>query len=126
MKPKLNQQQIEEAMRLRERGWSFERISRKLGVASKTIAWHALKLGVESPKGQNAIRAVPIQPVIHVCKNGRLIRRFTADEDAKLLTLEREGHSVNKIAISLKRTHNTVFGRLRTLARYQEITEAAQ
>lgn len=118
---KLTKEQIEEAMNLREKGWSFERIARKYNVSAKTISWHALKLGVEPPKAPNKFPPVPTQPVTLVDKNGRFIRRFTTDDDARLLELESKGHCMNKIATIMGRKHNSIVGRLRTLARREEL-----
>jgi DNA-binding NarL/FixJ family response regulator len=120
MATKLSPTQIDEAMLLREEGWTFQRIADKYDVSPKTIQWHSLKLGAEPPKGPNSPRPVPTDPVVYDAGD-RTIRRFTQSEDTDLLRMDLEGKSVGEIAKTLRRRRNSVVGRLRTLARYQEL-----
>ena len=57
-------------------------------------------------------------------RGGHVVRRFTAFEDAEILRLAAEGVSRNRIAKQLGRRHNSIIGRLMTLARHDALAEA--
>lgn len=117
----ISQERIDEIADYRERGWSYERIGRKLGLARSTISWHCTKHGIEGPK----------KPSFHayngpmkMVRNGHVVRRFTPEEDHRLIKLESEGLTYSQIARALGRTRNSVSARLFSLARKEEFGEA--
>lgn len=124
----LSDEQLDTMAELRERGWSFLRISewftaRGTAISQGSVAWQCLRLGVDSPKsaasnyrGPNAGRTYQ--------RHGKAVRAFTPDEDARLLALEAQGMPLNQIAVQIGRAGNSVRGRLYTLARYSARAEA--
>lgn len=115
---KLSSDQVAEAADLREtRGWSYKRIGLKLGVSPGAIHYQCLRQGAVSPRTR-AIRRVGPQ-VIHA-KDGRTQRRFTPDEDKRLLELEAEQMSICAIARTVGRPRTSVRIRLMTLALREE------
>lgn len=102
---------------LRERGWSFERIGRRLNVSANTVSWRCLINGIEKP-GSSAPK--PYRGPMVIARNGREVRRFTPDEDEMLLALERDKLPYCAIGRRLGRKRNVVVTRLATLARRDE------
>lgn len=109
---------LEKAIGLRQRSWSLEAIAQEVGVSQGCIAWHFLKEGVDPPKVMHRLQAVPQAPV-SVKRGNHVVRRYTAADDALLLALEAKGLSCVQIGRHLGRRHNSVRGRLMTLARRQ-------
>ncbi|HEY8136234.1 MAG TPA: helix-turn-helix domain-containing protein [Methylocystis sp.] len=107
---------------LRERGWSYVRIGKKLNMSSSAISYHCLRLAAEPPKPAKCWDGV--RGPATMVRNGFVLRRFTPEEDARLLELEREGKKVSQIAKALGRHRNSIQGRLMTLARRQERASA--
>lgn len=104
---------------LRENGWSVPRIARKFCVSRGAIDYHCLKHGAEPPKTLTRPAALLNGPQV-IFRNGRPVRRFTEDEDRKLLQMEEAGASLSEIGRHLGRKHNVVSARLMTLARREE------
>lgn len=121
---KLSETQIELIVSMRERGVSIRRIAKEMGCSRGAASWHCLKHAADPPKG---FRLVP-QPVRSPSyrRGSFTVKRFTAAEDAKLLAMEAEGHSIGHIAKALRRNRNSILGRLMILARYQSRIEEAQ
>ncbi len=101
---------------LREEKWlSYGQISRMMGVSIGAISWQCLMHGIEHPSKVTRLRK-PSGGLEH--RNGYVIRRFTAEEDAELLRLAMAGVRTSEIARKLGRKGNSVRGRLATLARH--------
>jgi hypothetical protein len=124
-KPRITPALKEQIAELREgRGWSYQRIGRKIGLSEGAVSWHCLMLGIEPPQ---ACQSWPVPRGPLVMKRGNhLLRRFTPDEDARLLALEAEGKSRNAIGRAIGRRPNSVTGRLATLARREARRELHQ
>ncbi len=58
-------------------------------------------------------------------RNGHPVRRYSAEDDAKLLAMEAEGKRIAEMARALGRQSNSVRARLMTLARHEARAEAA-
>lgn len=113
-----------EAFALREeRGWSYERIGRRLGVSAGAVSWHRLINGVERPGEPPATRDTV--PASGVARGNHIVRGFTPDEDAILLSMTLGGRSNSEIGRTLHRRANSIRGRLATLARRDARAEIA-
>jgi len=115
--PTLTQDQIDLAVEMRERGRSCRQIALRLGVHVSTISWRMLVLGIDPPKVRR-LDPVPVGPT-SVLRNGTPVRRFTRDEDQRLLALVDQGLSRAQVAKHLGRQRNSVVARLLTLQRRQ-------
>ena len=99
-------------LQLAERGWTVGRIAMKLNRHKATINWAMYRLGLKAPK--------PMQ--FEYVRNGRLVRSFSTDEDARIEELRMQGLSWRKIADDLagmtghQRTPASIGTRLKMLA----------
>jgi hypothetical protein len=116
---KLSHDQVQQIAELRERGWSYGRLSAKFGVSAGAIHYQCLKQGAVSPKTRGKMD-VSRQPLIHA-KDGRTQRRFTPQEDERLQELDMAGHGINRIAEMMGRARTSVRIRLMTLALHEEM-----
>lgn len=110
---------IDAIAELREqRGWTIKRIADHLGCSPGAVSWQCLINGIEMPGEQKfAAQARPGA----VCKRGdHEVKRFTADEDSRLIAFDAEGLSHSEMGRRLGRRANSVRGRLATLARLEE------
>lgn len=103
----------------REAGKSIGWISQRVGLSKGAIAWHCLRDGVESPKTRGKV-ITPRRPGAVEQRGNHVVRRFTAEEDAMLVRMAREGHGYTAIgrACTPPRRPNSIKGRLMTLARH--------
>jgi hypothetical protein len=118
----LSDVQLDRMADMRERGMSYGAIAdwftrNGTPVNHKTICWQCLRLGVLSPSGPHSNTGIKVPN-----SNGR---PFTREEDRALLEMEAEGFTKAEMARKLGRPHNSVAGRLLTLARYAAMAEAA-
>ena len=120
---KLTEAQIALACEMRERGRSCASIAIRLGVSEGAISWRMLERGAEPPK-PGRLDPVPTEET-SVRRGAHVVRRFTRDEDARLLALNAQGLSPQAIGHRLGRRHNSIKGRLMTLARREARAEAA-
>lgn len=123
----LSDAQLDEMCALREKGWGTDRIAAHFTakgspISKGSIHWQCLRLGADAPKRFHYRRAD--RPDAYQ-RNGRAVRTFTAEEDAKLLALEAEGASYSAMARQLDRKPNSIKGRLYTLARHAARAEEA-
>ncbi len=119
--PKYTQDQFDEMAALRKQGLSHRAIGVRLGMSASAVSWHCLRLGADSP---NTKTNLPANGGPMSCtRNGVFVRRFTKEEDRKLLGMEATGASVAQMAKQLGRRWNSTRGRLMTLARHQERAE---
>ena len=109
---------IASAARMRERGMTFGQIGKKLGMSPSAVSWHCLRLGADSPNCQHNVART--KGPMEVKRGNHVVRRFTDAEDAELLRREAAGERISEIARALGRRHNSITGRLMTLARRQE------
>lgn len=106
---------------LREgKGWSYKRIAEAMGKSEGWVSWYCLVHAIEKP-GTPARSTV--KPGSVERRGDHLIRRFSEDEDARLLELEAQGLNYSRIARSVGRHRNSVLGRLATLARREARAE---
>jgi transcriptional regulator len=121
--PRLTQQQIDLIVELREKGWGYERIAKKIGRSASAISWHCLKHAADPPKPQRLYPDMAKTPIVK--RGEHVVRRYTPEEDQRLLTLERQGLNHTKIGRALGRTPSSITGRLMTLARRDRRMEDA-
>lgn len=118
---KVSPQQAVEIAELRERGWSYERIASKFTISTGAVHYHCLKQGAVSPRTRPAAEG----PREFIASDGRRQRRFTPEEDARMLRLSAEGKSAWAIAGAIGRAYSSVTIRLMTLALHDMIAEEA-
>lgn len=104
----------------RERGRTLRWISKQLAsrgftLSTGAIEWRCLVSGSDLPHGRR--RQSSHVPGATYMRNGRLVRYYTAEEDALLLKLAGERRSLTQIGSALGRSKTSVRGRLVILAR---------
>lgn len=109
---------IERAAELREQGLSYSMIEKLTGMSRGSAYWHCLREGAEAPN--NTIRAGAIGAMVLTTKRGHTIRRYTEDEDQKILAMEALGANPTEIAKALGRARSSIIGRMMMLARHEE------
>lgn len=114
-------EEIDEIVRLRECGISYQQISQRVGISEGSVYYHCLKQGAEPPKPRPLPEGIVGPPEFN--RGTYKVRRFTPAEDARLLELEAEGLSQYEIARRLGRKRNSINGRLMTLARREARAE---
>lgn len=114
----------ERAAEMREQGHTYTSIAKTLDISPKTVETMCIAQGALPPAQEITLSNFNRrqQPDVYF-RNGRAVRRFTADDDALLLQLEAEGKTIAQIANALGRAHNTVRARLRILARHDAIRD---
>lgn len=118
---KYSDEQLNEAAELREAGMSLGAIAKRLGMSSGAVNWHCLRLGADTPQRS---KRQPQGPMV-MQRSGHTVRRFTPDEDRKIREMAQQGAGASAIARSLGRKHNSIIGRLMTLARQEARNEEA-
>lgn len=112
-------EQKEEIYILRsEKGWSQKDIADKMGISAGAVSWYCLMAGVERFDGR--LGYPPSTTGRDYMRNGRQVRAYTEEEDKKIIEMDRRGDGYSKIAREIGRRHNSVQGRLATLARREE------
>lgn len=111
-----------EAAELREQGLSYGQISKRLNMTESAVYWHCLRLGADSPKFRPK-EDHKIGPMV-VNRGNHTVRGFTPDEDKILLNMSKAGAGIMEISRAMNRKHNSVKGRLMTLARHEAREEA--
>lgn len=119
---KYTEQQVDEAMAMRERGLSFGQIARKTGMNAASVEWYCLFTGAElpGPPKPHVTTGGPMQYM----RKGHLVRRYTPEEDEIILRMSLEGVPRVDIAAKVGRKPNSVKTRLATLARIEARQEA--
>jgi hypothetical protein len=107
--------QIERMAQMRERGLTIGQLSQRFAaegvkISPKALYWQCLRVGAFPPGAQVDRRT-------HFGRG----RPFTAHEDATLLEMREAGAGIVEIARAVNRPHNSVIGRLMTLARHEEL-----
>ncbi len=120
---KYTEAQAELAAELREKGLSIGDISSRVGMTEQSVQYHCLRLGADLPPEKRRDRSVRQRQ--EYTRNGYTVRRFTPEEDQRLLDLEASGAPVREIARQLGRPRNSTQNRLMTLAQKQARAEEA-
>lgn len=115
----LTEEQIEQLVAWRERGWGYSRIAGQLGVSPGAVHYQCLKHGAISPK-QRA-RPVPDHATTRHGRDGRSQTTFTRVDDVRLLELEAAGLSYPAIGRAMGRAYTSVRIRLMMLALREDI-----
>ena len=115
--------QREQMAERREAGDSYAKIGRRFGCSASNVYWICLALGADHPKARQT-PATARGPAV-VQRGGHAVRRFTPDDDARLLALDAEGLGHSAIGKAMGRPANSIRGRLMTLARREARAEAA-
>lgn len=110
-------QRIELTSLREERGLSYGQLAARFGVTESAAQYHCITAGALTPRRRPACSR---GPRIVACRDGRTIRRFTAEEDARLLDLAAQGHGPKRIARMVGRASSSVRMRLANLALYAE------
>jgi len=113
--PKYTDELTEKAAALREDGLSYTAIAERTGMSPSAVYYHCLKLGADHPT--HCDNPAPWTGPMEIKRGNHVLRRFTAEEDKRILKMELEGSPVAEIARALGRKSNSVKGRLMTLAR---------
>jgi hypothetical protein len=122
---KLSQDDLDRAFQMREvEGLGFPEIARRFGVSPGCIAWHCLTHGVDLPTELRRQTAIPVRKPVNY-RAGRVVRVFTAEDDAFILRLAAQGVSAHLTGKQMvpPRAGSSVLGRLHTLARHQARAE---
>ena len=106
---------------LRYAGHSYAEIAEAVGSNVSTIKWVCLNECLE-PEKPGPVKPVPTELII-ILRNGYQVRRYTQEEDARLIEMERRGLSLAETGRILHRKPNSVRGRLMILARRDEREE---
>lgn len=103
---------------MRETGAKHRDIALAVGMKISSVEWYCLKFGAYSPL-QPIRNTSKSQPGI-IIRGNHIVRRYSPEDDRKLLELESEGLRLCDIARALGRQANSVKNRLSTLARRDE------
>ncbi|TXN38741.1 helix-turn-helix domain-containing protein [Methylobacterium sp. WL30] len=118
---RLTDAEIERIAEMREGGATYSAIAAAIGCSESTVYWKCLAAGAEPPN-RRQIKSKVLGPLV-VSRNGYPVRRYTDDEDRRLLALEAEGRSNAEIGRLTGRRPHTVKARLMTLARHEALAE---
>lgn len=127
---KLTEDQIDRMCELREAGYSFGWIARAIvrefgiAVSEGSISWYCLVRGADLPAERRHSGTVNFNFEPRM-RGGHLVRPFTPEEDTLLRTLDMQGFPTSVMAKRLGRRHNSIRGRLATLARQDARAEEA-
>lgn len=111
------QDTIDHAIDMKERGLNTHLIARKTGLPRRVVTYHAVKAGVFMPTPRP-----PAKNHMRTRADGTAheVKRFTPEEDSKILKLRKEGKSLREIGRATDRAHHTIYQRLNTLAAREE------
>ncbi len=112
----LTPEQLDRMVTMREKGYGYAVIAQEIGCSVGSISWHCARLGVEHPKSRWPLQRAVQKPYSYHRRNG-IVRAFSEEEDVELLRLREDGHTLAEICRRLGRRHNSVMGRLHSLAR---------
>lgn len=118
-RPALSDAEKQRIAELREAGMSAAKIGAIVGCSEGSVCWYCLQDGIDPPK----LAGKPVRSTAGVMvmrRNGSILRRFTAEEDAEILRRAVAGESHTIIGRALGRRSNSVAGRLMTLGRHEQ------
>lgn len=104
-----------------EAGEKASKLAKEAEVSAGSFNWNMLRLGADPPNARVLSARAPGPTVVK--RGEHQVRHFSADEDARLLELEKQGLNTNKIAQAIGRRWNSTRGRLMTLARIEARAE---
>jgi hypothetical protein len=116
--PKFTPETIAKMGDLRTEGLSYAEIEAHTGMSKGSIYWHCLKEGIDTPEPRR--RPLATNKTMVVRRGNHTVRRFTPEEDAKITAMRVAGDSIADICRATGRRHNSIIGRLMTLARAEE------
>jgi hypothetical protein len=99
---------------LREKGWGLERLAEHFKCTVGSISWCCLMHGVTSP---GADKRKPHGRAEPYSRGGRTVRPFSPEEDEGIERMRAAGASLAAIGRATGRRHNSIVGRLCTLAK---------
>lgn len=73
------------------KGWNSGRVARRIGKHPSTVQWFMYTHGLRPPRQANTTAPYTRQ-------DGRVVRRFTHDEDDRMQALRRDGKTPTQIA----------------------------
>jgi IS30 family transposase len=103
--------------RMRAKGKSYGQIGMRIGMSPGAISWYCLRYAIESPKGRTKSA---IKPGTISTRGNHVVRRFTPEEDRQIVEMRLAGASIKVIADTVGRATSSIFGRLMTLAAWDE------
>jgi hypothetical protein len=117
----LSDEQIGRMAAMRERGLSYVSIAdwftrNGTPISDRTIRWQCMRVGAFKPGAP------------HKCLGRQTFgrgRAYTPAEDAEIVAMRNGGRRIGEIARELERPHNSITGRLLTLAMHDAMREAA-
>lgn len=122
-RPNLSIPQREQIADLRiNLGWGYNRIAEHLDVSPGAVSWYCLMDGIERYGVPGPVREIKSPAAYR--RGAHIVRPYAPEDDALLLVLEAEGKTYSEIARAIDRRHNSIAGRLATLARREERREA--
>ncbi len=104
--------------RMRSAGRSYRAIGNAIGMSPGAVSWYCLANAIEPPNPRKPVAEMRGPLVMR--RGEHEIRRFTEDEDRRLVALSKRGFSYGHIAQQIGRKPNSVRGRLMSLARREE------
>jgi transposase-like protein len=119
-RPNLTSEEKTEIIALREKGWGLERLAEKFECHVGSISWCCLMAGVSAPRRNEQKKINNTDPRPEYMRNGRRVRRFSADEDKLIQEMRERGETLAAICRATGRQHNSIIGRLCGLARRDE------
>ena len=114
---KLTTEEKDQIATLREKGWGLERLAEQFNCTVGSISWCCLMAGVSPPGAEKRKRVQHTHPY----RRGKsLVRPFTPEEDQLIEQMRAAGETLTAISRATGRRHNSIVGRLCTLARRRE------
>lgn len=104
----------------REKGWGLEMLAKEFKCTTGSISWCCLMQGVTAPGAKD--RKPQARPKEYM-RNGKLVRTFTPEEDTLIEGMSMAGKTITEIQTATGRRHNSIVGRLATLAKNKELSE---
>ena len=108
---------VDQIAELRESGKSYAWIGRKLGMSNGNVNWICLKYGFEKANRRDPLGA---RGPLRMMRGNHVVRRYTPDEDAKIIEMTLAGDNTTAIARALGRKPQSILARKMTLARIEE------
>jgi len=111
--------QIATAIDMREnKGQSLRTIAATIGVSLGSIQWQFFRAGVDTPPKFRKSSPSADRPLEYV-RNGRVVRRFSPDQDRMIESMSLDGKGITEIgrALTPPRHAHTIATRLLFLAR---------
>lgn len=118
----LTPEEKSEIIALRQKGWSLEGLAEKFNCHVGSVSWCCLMNGVSAPGAQRKpIDNSRLEQEYR--RNGKPVRRFSPEEDKLIREMRERGESIASTYRATKRRHNSIIGRLCSLARWEELEE---